>query len=214
MMDKKMRAAVEPLVWVRHWPGCFTVKSLKAVDNGCDVVYYAERAVQSKHVVNTVSKPGYFRCWIDFGEEFESLDAAKASAQADYEARILSAITLCTEAEVRAEAWAAALEAAALKMAKGGLHTVWDRSEAIRTLTPPADISAALDRIKADARAEGMREAAAIAKSRAGSPHYEPSSPYDRGYAAAIAEVERAILAAIPKSASETRETDNKGEMK
>ena len=199
MMDKKMRAAVEPLVWVRHWPGCFTVKSLKAVDNGCDVVYYAERAVQSKHVVNTVSKPGYFRCWIDFGEEFESLDAAKASAQADYEARILSAITLCTEAEVRAEAWAAALEAAALKMAKGGLHTVWDRSEAIRTLTPPADISAALDRIKAEAKAEGMREALQAAKKSREEVIHSGQRDYITGIARGHDRAEAAILAAIPE---------------
>ena len=85
---------VKPLVWVRHWEGCYTVKSLKTEDNACDVVYYAERAEKTGYIVNTVTKPGYFRCWVDFGEEFESLEAAKAAAQADYEARILAALDL------------------------------------------------------------------------------------------------------------------------
>lgn len=85
---------IKPLVWVRHWAWCYTVKSLKTEDNACDVVYYAERAEKTGHTVNTVTKPGYFRCWVDFGEEFESLEAAKAAVQADYDASILSALDL------------------------------------------------------------------------------------------------------------------------
>lgn len=88
------RVRIKPLVWVRHWAGCHTVKSLKTEDNACDVVYYAERAEKTGHIVNTVTKPGYFRCWVDFGEEFESLEAAKAAVQADYDASILAALDL------------------------------------------------------------------------------------------------------------------------
>ena len=87
---------VRPLVWERHKGGCFTLKSMKSADNGCDVVYYAERANPSGHVVSTVTKPGYFRCVIEnrigANSEFGCIEAAKAAAQADYEARIMAAL--------------------------------------------------------------------------------------------------------------------------
>ena len=88
-------------------------------------------------------------------EEFE------AAAQADQEARILSAITARPETDLRAEGWAAAIEAAAgidiffpppdaewsddqCDAAEIAVNEYCDR---IRALTPPADISAALERI-------------------------------------------------------------------
>jgi hypothetical protein len=87
---------VKPLEWARHHLGCFTIKSTKSADNGCDVVYHAERANPSGHVVSTVTKPGYFRCKIEnrigANSEFGSIEAAKAAAQADYEARIMAAL--------------------------------------------------------------------------------------------------------------------------
>ena len=105
---------------------------------------------------------------------FETIDAAKAAAQADHEARILSAITLRTEAEVHAEAWAAAIEAAASITDRESYSNnpyvsmrMTDASRAIRALTQSADISAALDRIKAEARKEGVRIGAAREKMRA-----------------------------------------------
>ena len=95
-----------------------------------------------------------------------TIDDAKAAAQADYEARILSAITLRTEAEVRAEAWVAAIEAAANAAFdpkwKPKCSTDWVLARVagdIRAMTTD-DASASLDRIKAEARKEGMREAA------------------------------------------------------
>lgn len=136
--------------------------------------------------------------WFYQGEPCEGMLDAQAAAQADYEHRILSALTLRSEAEVAAEAWRAAIEAAASRCRTtenvvGGILSRLDDAlapehggvsmhargqtpdwfvEAARescylvsdlsSLTPPADISAALDAIKDvawDAGAEAMREA-------------------------------------------------------
>lgn len=92
------QVAVKPLVWLRYGPGCYTVKSLKEADNGCDVVFYAEKSEVNGYIINTVTKPGYFRCWIDWGDEYPTIEAAKAAAQADYEARIRAALDVAPRA--------------------------------------------------------------------------------------------------------------------
>lgn len=130
--------------------------------------------------------------WCNFGEwnnsPLPSEDAAKAAAQADFKARILSAITLRPEAEVRAEAWAAALEAAADEQRRKADHWMKRAHEigtgdgrhpadgrvaghlsaeaSIRAMITD-DARAALDRLKAEAKAEGMRIGAAREKMRA-----------------------------------------------
>ena len=92
--------------------------------------------------------------------DVETIDAAKAAAQADYARRLLPTLTLRSVAEVRAEAvaatWAVASEAAELVCVEystdHGSGMFYKHSyacgERIRALTPPADISAAIDAIK------------------------------------------------------------------
>jgi len=92
------RVKVKPLVWERNWGGCCTVKSKKASDNGCDVVFYSEKSNIGGYVVSTITKPGYFRCWSDsLNGDFDTIESAQSAAQADYEARIRAAIQLDTE---------------------------------------------------------------------------------------------------------------------
>ena len=134
-----------------------------------------------------------------------TIDDAKAAAQADYAARIMSALTIRPEEEVRAEAWAAAIEAAATLVDKSAGKTdqpilLWTgtsfgfgpMASAIRDLTPSADISAALDRIKAEAFAAGMRETARIVGAL--------PTPSDELIAEGHEQAYHSILAAIPQA--------------
>ena len=129
---------------------------------------------------------------------------ADARAAADA-IEALAALTIRPEAEVLAETWAAAtaaFDALLFEFQHEPGRCGYEATGALKMRERlrkrmAADISAALDRIKAEAHDAGMREAALIAKGRAGSPDYEPPSPYDRGYAAACAEIERAMRAAI-----------------
>ena len=145
----------------------------------------------------------------DDPRSYHGPDAAKAAAQTDYDARILSAITMHPETEVRAKTWAAAIEAAISAAESAPVPDVPDEyrqtmaiCDAIRVLITD-DASTALDRIKAEAKAEGMREAALIARAvfdDMPSIRRENHEYFD-GFDNATRRAEAAILAAIPEGA-------------
>ena len=146
------------------------------------------------------------------------------------------------EADVRAEAWAAAIDAAKCravdrwsarrehadklyemdypqaaidaKMVGAKADEAEMIASEIISINPPADISAALDRIKAEAKAEGMREALKAAKRSREAVIHSGQRDYIAGIARGHDRAEAAILAAIPQTTSTASETDNKGEMK
>ena len=95
------QVAVKPLEWDRDWQTSFTMRSMKKVDDGCEVHFidYVSGKGLYKIRISTVAKPGYIRVTYD-GSEFPSLEAAKAAAQADYEARIRSALTVTPAQDV------------------------------------------------------------------------------------------------------------------
>ena len=107
------RFVVKPLVWERDWPSCFTVQSLKASDNGCNVVFYGERSDHGRYKIDCVTKRGTFYCRSGNGEKYLTLELAQAAAQADYEARILSAITLTTPSDKAVDALSSTIAEAA-----------------------------------------------------------------------------------------------------
>ena len=83
--------------------------------------------------------------WL-FSLEYPTLDAAKAAAQADYEARILAAIQPAPEARqaALAKAWTMATAAMA-ERAKSELSAAWAADLIVQwaqSLTPPADLAA------------------------------------------------------------------------
>ena len=88
----------------------------------------------------------------DIGSDFDNPEAAKAAAQADYDARILAAIQPDPEARQAdlAKAWTMGRDAAAGRYSAGGGlqgdYPMWDffgdAEKAIRALTPPADLAA------------------------------------------------------------------------
>lgn len=110
----------------------------------------------------SASYPGY-STFVDGADRFyPTIDAAKSAAQADYEARILSSTTSRPEAEVRAEAWAAAVEAAWQECDDWYYDLQDDRcpADAIRSLNPPADIANLLAARDALVRERALLEAA------------------------------------------------------
>ena len=107
------------------------------------------------------------------------------------------------ECGVRAEAWVAAVETMRAN-AKTSLSAAW-AADLIdiwcTSITTPADISAALDRVKAEAHAAGMREAAklcaaAVQETKPG--NATEAVIFHLGFTEGRKVCERAILAAIP----------------
>lgn len=97
MTDASARLAaaglrVKPLEWKKDWRASYSVKSQKAADNGCMVV--TEVIAADRYAIETVTKPGYFRCVLNpVGTPYPNIDAAKAAAYADKVARILAELT-------------------------------------------------------------------------------------------------------------------------
>lgn len=107
--------------------------------------------------------------WDYFGKRYQTIDAAKAAAKADYEASILSVLepapvdasqTTQAIADARAETWAAAIEA---DDCFGYRLVSSEYDSQILDLTPPADIASLLAtrdaRIRAEERAKVIAEA-------------------------------------------------------
>lgn len=110
--------------------------------------------------------------------DVSSIAEAKAAAQSDYERRILSALTIRPEAEVRNEGFALgarwAIEVAGevcehirIGIANGPMPegARFDYEQSVRAITPPTDAQAALDAIEARVRAEVVEEAKMMAES-------------------------------------------------
>ncbi len=159
--DAAMAGAVrvKPLVWVKH----------PSVD-----IWRADTAFGTYKVFGLGPTQSWdFDSFSDLNDKTsksaESVTAAKAAAQADYNARILSALT--PDPDRMLALTAAAYEDAAKEIDCGGCYgkcLVSGECHAemaldIRALTP-SDALAALSRIEAQAESRGMRKAAEIAE--------------------------------------------------
>lgn len=138
-----------------------------------------------------------------FGETltgFDSPEAAKAAAQADYERRILAALEPNPTAQDREALIAATLERAARAMDAWGNDAPqtgeYMASEIRSLITQPQ--TDALAAVRREARAEGMRIAAGIAFDRRGT---QSGDTWDAGWYQACAAARHDILDAAEKEA-------------
>ena len=175
MMDKKMCAAVKPLAWITLEVSDW----LKVYDGpACAKITAIHRVPPKSGMgVPVYSEP----------------------------------LTIRPEAEVRAEAWVAAIEAALDAADKymrdqygiGALSHPIDRVRILDSLSHPADARAALDRIKAEAKDEGMRIGVAREKMRALTEWLNEDEDNGELLMASLdgdtIDTLRAILAAIPE---------------
>lgn len=146
---KAQAVAVKPLIWGHHPAGLI-----------------ASTGMGSAYIIDTreASRPRWLK-WPDgYGLDRDTLEGMQAAAQADYEARILSAITIRSASDVAAEARAGAIEEAA-----DTAYQWWDDEDAqelrdtIRALHD-IDTLAAIERIKDQARQEERERCANIAE--------------------------------------------------
>lgn len=122
-------------------------------------------------------------------------------------------LTIRPEADVRAEGfapgWAAAIEAAASCCSSSGYAAEQDGyhfAYTIRSIPMPADAAAALDRLTAQVRAQGMREAAEIVRARIPALHPEgPVSAEQQVEYEALGFAMQAVLARAEEIEKEAR---------
>ena len=129
---------VKPLVWVD-----FHDRGAKA--HAWNEANYMIQKWSDGRWEISASYPGYSTSIYGTDRFYPTIEAAKAAAQADYDARILAAIQPDPEAHqaALAKAWMMGREDAAGAAKHAGLAFGYERAvQAIRALTPPADLAA------------------------------------------------------------------------
>ena len=129
---------VKPLVWVD-----FHDRGAKA--HAWNEANYMIQKWSDGRWEISASYPGYSTSIYGTDRFYPTIEAAQAAAQADYEARYLAALQPDPEARQAdlAKAWTMGREDAAGAAKHAGLAFGYERAvQAIRALTPPADLAA------------------------------------------------------------------------
>jgi len=160
--------------------------------NGLEYALTQSRAAQASLIE---ARDEMEKCWKEEKSRADNSEAALTQSQAEVAAAYERAADSVRRLE---DGWHDGVSAEYHQHSSAQMKLYAIRE--IRALATP-DQTSALDTIRAEAREQGMREAAAIALQRKGDGVATLDHPYDKGYLAACDAIAKSILVAITKGA-------------